>query len=94
MENINTDKICGNCKGEKWVSDDFNSYPCPACGGTGIKPKYNITECSCMACGKEFMGEEPKVCCSGRECGCMGMPIEPVVCSDDCFNVIMTRYNN
>lgn len=28
---------------------------------------------------------EVKMCCSGYECGCMGMPIDPPVCSDECF---------
>lgn len=40
----------------------------------------------CIVCNKEFQGEEPVMCCSGRDCGCMGMPIDPIVCSDECFN--------
>lgn len=39
---------------------------------------------NCMICGKEFMGPEPKMCCSGRECGCMGLPTEPIICSEEC----------
>ncbi len=27
---------------------------------------------------------EPVRCCSGRDCGCMGMPIEPPFCSEKC----------
>jgi len=46
----------------------------------------------CMNCNKDFLGEEPKMCCSGRECGCMGMPTEPVVCSKKCYDVITNRY--
>lgn len=53
------------------------------------KIKQPLVQCFCMVCGKEFLGEEPKMCCSGRECGCMGMPIEPVVCSDECYKKIM-----
>lgn len=41
---------------------------------------------NCMVCNKEFQGEEPKMCCSGKDCGCMGMPIEPIVCSDECYH--------
>lgn len=50
-----------------------------------------LVTCCCMNCGKNFQGEEPKMCCSGRECGCMGMQIEPVVCSDECYDKLMSR---
>jgi len=56
--------------------------------------EIKVTSCAdltCMYCGKEFKGEEPKMCCSGRECACMGLPIEPVVCSDECYKAIMDR---
>ena len=43
-------------------------------------------ELSCMVCGKDFMGPEPVMCCSGRDCGCMGMPTEPIVCSQWCYD--------
>jgi len=37
-------------------------------------------------CGKEAPDDyEPPTCCSGYECGCMGMPIEPYICSDKCW---------
>jgi hypothetical protein len=49
-----------------------------------------LVELYCMFCGKPFMGPEPKMCCSGRECGCMGMPTEPVVCSGECYDKIMS----
>ena len=39
----------------------------------------------CIVCGKSFVGEVPMYCCSGRDCGCMGMPLDPVVCSDECY---------
>jgi hypothetical protein len=44
-----------------------------------------LIELTCMGCGETFMGVEPKMCCSGRDCGCMGMPIEPVICSEECY---------
>lgn len=50
-----------------------------------------LVMCSCMVCGTEFLGEEPKFCCSGRECGCMGMPIEPIACSQSCYDKLMNR---
>ena len=38
-----------------------------------------------MSCGTEFMDEEPQMCCSGRDCGCHGMPIDPIICSEHCY---------
>lgn len=46
---------------------------------------------TCMVCGTSFKGEEPKYCCSGRECGCMGMPIDPIVCSEECYNRLTNK---
>ena len=40
----------------------------------------------CMVCGSQFEGPVPEMCCSGRDCGCMGMPVDPVVCSQECYN--------
>lgn len=35
------------------------------------------------------MGQEPKMCCSGRDCNCQGGPIEPITCSKECEDKIM-----
>lgn len=45
---------------------------------------YAIKEQKCMECGKhiEYV---PQYCCSGFECGCGGLPIDPPVC-DECWN--------
>ncbi len=40
-------------------------------------------ECQVDGCTNEI--ETPKMCCDGRECGCMGMPTEPPVCSEECY---------
>lgn len=53
-----------------------------------------IVTLSCMVCGTEFQGEEPLMCCSGRECGCMGMPVDPIVCSGECFEKLINRTKN
>ena len=29
---------------------------------------------------------EPKMCCSGRDCGCLGQPTEPQICSTKCYD--------
>lgn len=41
---------------------------------------------NCMVCSKEFLSEEPQMCCSGKDCGCMGMPIDPIICSSHCYH--------
>jgi hypothetical protein len=43
----------------------------------------------CMVCGKEIDDYDPKMCCSGRECGCMGKPTEPPVCSQECWDKVL-----
>jgi hypothetical protein len=42
----------------------------------------------CIVCGKEI---EVKMCCSGYDCGCMGQPTEPPVCSDVCYDELMNN---
>jgi hypothetical protein len=56
---------------------------------TEEKKVNHIGKCklTCMVCDKDFIGDEPQYCCDGRVCGCMGMPIYPVVCSDECYEV-------
>ena len=41
----------------------------------------------CMNCGKEIE-YEPEYCCSGLECGCQGLPMEPPLCKD-CWDKIL-----
>ena len=43
---------------------------------------------SCVVCDKWVDDYDPKLCCSGFECGCMGQPTEPCVCSNGCWDVI------
>ena len=38
----------------------------------------------CLVCEKEI---EVQMCCSGRDCGCMGQPTEPPVCSSECYDI-------
>ena len=48
----------------------------------------------CMVCNEKMPeGYEPPTCCSGHECGCMGKPTEPNVCSEKCWNKL-ANYNN
>ncbi|MNW37050.1 hypothetical protein D3C74_140810 [compost metagenome] len=39
----------------------------------------------CINCGT-LTDYEPEYCCEGRECGCMGLPIEPPICSKECWD--------
>lgn len=38
----------------------------------------------CIICNKPVPDYEPKYCCDGRECGCLGKPTEPCLCSKEC----------
>lgn len=49
-----------------------------------------VKEWGCDKCGAVVMvtdDYEPQRCCSGRECGCMGMVTNPVFC-DKCLKKI------
>jgi len=42
----------------------------------------------CLICGKPVPDYEPDYCCSGFECACNGMPIEPCCCSQECERAV------
>ena len=46
---------------------------------------------NCLMCKKGFKGYDPKMCCNGFECGCMGRPTEPPVCSEKCWNDLLEK---
>lgn len=44
----------------------------------------------CFYCGEEMTQDEienykPTLCCNGRDCACMGLPIDPPCCTK-CLN--------
>ena len=43
----------------------------------------------CLLCKKPVPDYRPLFCCDGRECACLGLPINPAVCSTECFNAVM-----
>jgi len=43
---------------------------------------------SCAICEVEI---EVQMCCSGYQCGCMGMPVDPPVCSGECYDKYMEK---
>lgn len=59
-----------------------------------IQLNDGLVDLTCIICGESFRGEEPKMCCSGRECGCMGLPIDPVVCSKECYEKGLNQNTN
>lgn len=42
----------------------------------------------CDVCSFEI---EVNLCCSGHECGCMGLPTEPPICSEECYDKYMNK---
>ena len=34
----------------------------------------------CVVCGEKVKHYNPEFCCSGQDCTCMGLPIEPPLC--------------
>ena len=46
----------------------------------------------CLMCEKEVLDYEPQMCCSGHDCGCMGQPVEPCLCSIECSRALF-RYD-
>jgi hypothetical protein len=45
---------------------------------------------NCEVCGKRIRIE---MCCNGKDCGCMGLPVDPPVCSNVCYKIFNKRYN-
>jgi hypothetical protein len=41
---------------------------------------------TCEVCCKPVPGFKYEYCCSGHECGCLGMPAEPCICSEECWD--------
>ena len=44
----------------------------------------------CWNCGIVEI-PEPVGCCSGRDCGCMGLPIDPPFCCEKCQEEYYTK---
>ena len=43
----------------------------------------------CLICQKPMPDYDPMFCCSGHECGCMGLPTNPQVCSQRCMTACL-----
>lgn len=44
--------------------------------------------CQRPGCQNEIA--KPQTCCNGFDCGCMGQPIEPPFCSNECYDKYMS----
>jgi len=40
----------------------------------------------CIVCHKPVPEYVPQYCCNGQDCLCKGLPIEPPICSDKCWD--------
>ncbi len=40
----------------------------------------------CKICEAEI---EVRICCNAFDCGCMGQPVDPPVCSNECYDKLM-----
>ena len=45
---------------------------------------------TCLQCGKPVPDFEYTYCCSSYDCGCGGRPIEPCICSEECWESFMS----
>lgn len=43
-------------------------------------------EYTCDICDKEMKDYDPMICCSAYDCGCMGKPTNPPICSNECWD--------
>ena len=46
----------------------------------------------CVIC-KQELDYEPDYCCIDNHCACQGLPIDPPVCSNRCYEKLMDEYN-
>lgn len=44
----------------------------------------------CDVCGVEVKDYNPQICCSSFDCGCGGRPLEPPICSNECWDSLMS----
>lgn len=87
---MTTREVCGCCGGTGKLTDgrfiDSDEEACLTCNGKGyFEWKDNKKLWPCIVCGKQVTDYVPQLCCDGRECGCRGLPIDPPVCSPECW---------
>lgn len=48
----------------------------------------------CEVCNAFVSGFEYEMCCNGIGCGCMGKPVYPCVCSEECWDKLINGDDN
>lgn len=48
---------------------------------------------TCEICEIDLVNYDPQYCCSGHECGCMGQPNNPPVCSSKCYDILLKMWD-
>lgn len=43
----------------------------------------------CVICCKPVPDYKPTFCCDGHDCVCHGLPIEPCICSPECWQALL-----
>ena len=43
----------------------------------------------CRICDMPVPDYIPTFCCNGQDCGCMGRPLDPCICGDECWGVLI-----
>lgn len=39
----------------------------------------------CAICDKAVPDYKPQICCNAFDCGCQGKPVDPPICSNECW---------
>lgn len=60
------------------------TYPCEVC--KRIAGQGEVDGEYCEVCNKFVRNFKYQMCCSAFNCGCMGKPIYPCICSEECYN--------
>lgn len=47
-------------------------------------------EWECVICRRPVPEYVPVYCCNGLDCDCMGQPIDPCVCSNQCWAAVVS----
>lgn len=77
----------------KWIEEAMEEYAIELYT-EAKKLNKALVMCRCVVCKKEYADVEPQMCCNGRECGCMGLPIDPPLCSKECGEKLFSSISN
>lgn len=82
-----TDSTCPFCPSKTYtLLTGHPHYPKPHRERPALTMQPMTT---CLICHRPLGDDyDPMPCCSGFECGCMGMPTNPPVCSDACSTAL------